>query len=103
MLKNHQTMKKLIIPAVLILTSAFLSSCVATTTMPIAATGVPIGNKVSKVTQTCYFNIICNNNETGVLEAARKGGIEQDSTVDVKYKRVLGGVITQKTIIVSGK
>jgi hypothetical protein len=38
-----------------------------------------------------------------VLEAARKGGIEQVSTVDVKYKRVLGGVITQKTIIVSGK
>lgn len=80
-----------------------LSSCVATTVMPISATSIPVGDKVVKVSQTCYLGIICNNNDTGILEACNKGGIKEVSTVDVKYKRVLGGVISQKTIIVSGR
>lgn len=80
-----------------------LTSCVATSVTPVAATSIPVGEKVSKVSQTCYLGIICNNKDTGILTACQKGGIEEVSTVDVKYKRVLGGVITQKTIIVSGR
>ena len=95
-------MKKLLFLGCIALSLA-MTSCVATTVTPVAATSIPVGEKVAKVSQTCYLGIICNNNDTGVLDACRKGGIEEVSTVDVKYKRVLGGVITQKTIIVSGR
>jgi hypothetical protein len=47
------------------------------------------------------LGIICDNRDTIILTACQKGCIEEVSTVDVMCIRVIGAVITQKTIIVS--
>lgn len=79
-----------------------LASC--TTISPITATENPMGDKVGKSKTNCLFpyyfadagegfstisNGVCFNKNYGVIEAAKKGGINKIATVDLKQSNYL--------------
>ena len=84
---------------------ALLSLASCTSISPITATENPIGDKVGKSKTSCLFPLgplynagegfnvvssgICFNGKYGVLEAAKKGGINKIATVDLKQSNFL--------------
>lgn len=76
-----------------------LSSCSITT--PLAVSGNPIGKKVGTAKAKIILGF-CFGGDYSVQTAARNGGITKVSTVDVKYKNVLG-VFMSRTCIVTGE
>lgn len=90
----------------------FALSCLAScaTTVPYAATNNPIGSKkgVSKTTilfggadrTNLGYGLVLNKNY-GVIEAAKKGKIENLATVDLKVTRYV--IFTKAEIIVTGE
>lgn len=96
-------MKKTIfaISAVLILTSCAM-------TVPFKATNNEVGTKIGRSTTFClmggasssYHGIMFNKN-FGIVEAAKKGGIEQIGLVDFKVTNYW--IVTKKEFIVSGE
>jgi len=66
-------------------------------TQPLVATGAPIGTKVgeSKATNVLGFSF----GDGSVQAAARKAGIKEISTIDVKTTNVFGLVVVRKYIV----
>lgn len=80
-------MKKLVKFALAAVCVACLSSC--SSTMPVAATSNPVGNKcgVAKSTSVLCFG---GSSNTGINKAAKNGGITRISHVDYFTKSYLG-------------
>ncbi len=92
----NKSLKTLAVAAVATL---MLSSC--SITAPLAVSSNPVGKKVG----TAKANIIiglCFGGDYSVQTAARNGGITKISTVDVKYKNILG-IFQSRTCIVTGE
>ena len=75
---------------------AVLSSC--SITMPVNATSNPVGDKVGTATATIVLGFYFNQ-DAGIQRAARKGGIKEISTVDIKQTNILGMVWMYETIV----
>jgi hypothetical protein len=76
---------------------ALISSC--SVTMPIGATGNPIGSKVGTASGTCYLGLICLGADASIQSAAKAGGITKISTVDMKTSNLLNIIVTYQTIV----
>jgi hypothetical protein len=82
-----------------------VTSC--STVMPITATNNEIGDKVGKSTSTCLFSYggissgIVLNEDYGIQEAAKNGGLTTIATVDLKVQNYI--LFTKHTLIVTGK
>ena len=87
-------MKKMTKIAAGLLLCLGMSSCC--TTMPVAATSNPVGNKcgVAKSTRVLCFGGSANN---GINKAAKNGGITRISHVDYFTKDYLGIVVIHGT------
>ena len=68
-------------------------------TMPMGATSNEIGDKVGTSTATCYFNVLCFDQDASVQTAAKNGGITKISTIDIKVKNTLVIIIEYETIV----
>lgn len=101
-------MKKTIIGSVLAIA---LTSC--SVTMPYAVTNNPVGGKKGVSKTTVIFGssgawggsiqqgLITTNKKFGVIEAAKKGGIERIGSVDVKSTNFV--FFTKVEVIVTGE
>jgi hypothetical protein len=78
--------KKIKLTASVLAAAAILTSC--SITMPVNASGAPIGNKVG----TARANVILGlafNADASIKKAAKNGGITRVATVDIKTFTVL--------------
>jgi hypothetical protein len=89
-------MKKIKTLVAAIAVIAFMTSC--SLTLPVAATGNTVGNKVGRSTATGFFGLFFNA-DASILSAARNGGITKISTVDIKQGNILGLIHTYETIV----
>jgi len=101
-------MKKLKYTLFGLLVAASMASC--SITVPYAATNNPIGSKKGSSTTTILFGTASNTNlgsglvlnkEYGVIEAAKKGKIENLATVDLKVTNYF--IFVKAQIIVTGE
>ena len=76
---------------------ALISSC--SVTMPIGATGNPVGSKVGTSSGTCYLGVVCLGADASIQSAAKAGGITKISTVDMKTSNLLNVIVTYQTIV----
>lgn len=74
-----------------------MSSCALT--LPVNATGNPVGSKVGTSKATGYLGVLFFNADASIQTAAKNGGITKISTVDIKKTNVLGLVVTYETIV----
>ena len=77
--------------------SGMLSSCALT--LPVNATGNPVGSKVGQAKAQGYFQVLFFNQDASIQKAAKNGGITNISTVDLKRTSVLGIIVTYETIV----
>ena len=95
-------MKK-VLSAVFVL-SMFIAVSACSLTAPLAVTSNPVGTKTGESTALLLWGVVpLLNQDFGIYKAAKKGGISKISTVDVKQKAILGGLIVKYTTIVSGE
>jgi len=80
-------MKKLVKFAFVAACLVALASC--STTMPVAATANPVGNKCGEAKSTSVL-IFGGSSNTGINKAAKNGGITRISHVDYYTKSYLG-------------
>ncbi len=73
------------------------SSC--SLTLPVTATSNPVGAKVGTSKATGFLSVLFFNADASIMAAAKQGGITEISTVDLKYKNLLGLVVTYETIV----
>jgi hypothetical protein len=89
-------LKKVTFVAAIAAASLLMSSCSIVT--PLAATSNPIGKKIgtakAKIILGLYFGA-----DHSILKACQNGGITKISTVDVKYKNILGIIMIRETIV----
>ncbi len=90
-------MKKLKMIAVAFVAAVMLSGCAVT--IPVNATGQPIGSKVGTAKATGYLGALFFNQDASIQTAAKNGGITRISTVDVKYTNILNLVVGFETIV----
>ena len=67
-------------------------------TRPINATGYAVGSKIGTAKATGYLGVIFLNGDASIRTAAKNGGINRISTVDMKKTSLLGIVVTYETI-----
>jgi hypothetical protein len=91
-----KNLKKVIIGLVMVAAFALISCSAA---HPFWVTNNAIGTKVGKSTGTCYFRILCFNQDWSVQAAAKNGGITKIATVDIKSSNVLGIIWTFETTV----
>lgn len=84
----------------LVAVAAMMSSCALT--LPVNATGNPVGNKVGQATATGYLGVLFFDADASIRTAAKNGGITKISTVDIKSTNFLN-IITTYTTIVTGE
>ena len=75
----------------------FMSSC--SLTMPVTATGNPVGDKVGTATATGYLGVLFFGQDASIQTAAKNGGISKISTVDIKHGNILNLIVTHETIV----
>ena len=68
-------------------------------TRPINATGYAVGSKVGIAKATGYFGVIFIDGDASIRTAAKNGGINRISSVDLKKTSILGIVVTYETIV----
>ena len=101
-------MKKIILSSILL--TGLLTSC--SVTKPFLATNNEVGSKIGKSSSVCLltggqatyagmFNGIMLNKNFGIVEAAKKGGIEKIGLVDLKITNYI--IFVKKEFIVSGE
>ena len=90
-------MKKCIFAAVVALA---LGAC--TTYQPVAIDG-DIGSKQSQTTAVSFLFGLLNSGDNSIVATAKNGGITHVSTVDVKVDNYLGGLLVQRTTIITGE
>jgi hypothetical protein len=104
----------------ILIAAGFLASC--STTHPLTATGNPIGDKVGTSSNGClgytpstlpsasaagegfvYISggLCFNNNDYGVIDAAKNGGIDKVATVDLKVTNFI--LFHKYELIVTGE
>lgn len=76
---------------------AMMSSCALT--LPVNATGNPVGNKVGEAKATGYLGILFFDADASIRTAAKNGGITKISTVDIKQTNVLNLIVSYTTIV----
>jgi hypothetical protein len=74
-----------------------MASC--SLTLPVNATGNPVGSKVGTAKATGYFGVLFFNADASIRSAAKNGGITKISTVDIKQDNILNLIITYETIV----
>jgi hypothetical protein len=88
--------------------AAFVTSC--TTVYPVTATNNPIGGKVGTSETSILFGAagatnlgfgLVTNSDYGVIEAAKKGGINKVATVDIEVTDYI--VFRKAKLIVTGE
>lgn len=94
-------MKKSFALASAALLSLMITACV-TVTVPVAATGNPIGSKTGTSSGTIVLWLFGAAN-AGALDAAKSAGITRISTVDTKTESFLGGLVVTITTTVTGE
>ena len=83
---------------VIFLMLAFMiTSC--SITKPINATGYAVGSKVGTAKATGYFGVIFIDGDASIRTAAKNGGINRISSVDLKKTSLLGIIVTYETIV----
>ncbi len=88
--------KKIKLTVSVLAAMAILTSC--SITMPVNASGAPIGNKVG----TARANVILGfafNADASIKKAAKNGGITKVATVDIKHFNALGVFMYYETIV----
>jgi hypothetical protein len=88
--------KNVIIGLVIVVAFAFVSCSSAS---PYWVTNNAIGTKVGKSSGTCYFRVLCFNQDWSIQAAAKNGGITKIATVDIKKSNVLGIIWTFETTV----
>ena len=92
---------------VIVAASTLMFSC--TTVLPVTATNNAIGDKVGRSSTTILFGFasgqnlgtgIVLNKNYGVIEAAKKGGLSEVATVDIKVTNYI--LFEKAEIIVTG-
>jgi hypothetical protein len=61
----------------------------ATYSLPITATGNPIGAKIGQAVGHTYFFILGDSSNANIVQACKNGGIAKISTVDYKMKNFM--------------
>jgi hypothetical protein len=75
-----------------------------TTTRPLYLTNTPVGSKVGESTgKINFFGIFGFKADYSLQTAVKNGGINKVATVDLKVTRLLGGLLTTYTTIVTGE
>ena len=74
-----------------------MSSCALT--LPVNATGNPVGSKVGTSKATGYLGVLFFNADASIQTAAKNAGITKISTVDIKQTNVLNLIVTYETIV----
>lgn len=77
--------------------TAIMAGCALT--LPVNATGNPVGKKVGTATATGYLGFLFFNQDASIQKAAQNGGITKISTVDVKKSTILNLLISYETIV----
>jgi hypothetical protein len=91
--------KKVLVLVSVVLLSLLLASCY---TMPIGATGNPVGSKTGSASCTYILGFLpLSDWDTGVYKAAKNGGISRVSTVDYKFQYFY--VVAIVTTVVTGE
>lgn len=92
-------MKKLSILGAIVV-AIITTSC--SITLPVAASGAAIGDKVGESSTVILFGIQLNKSY-GVVEAARVGGIKGSVAIVDEKTTNYAGLFIKKTLIVNGK
>lgn len=90
-------MKKFKTLVMAVATAALFASC-STTTVPIAVTSNPIGNKCGEASCTRVLLVFGGSANVGINKAAKSAGIQKVSHVDYVTKKCLGGILFTKNI-----
>ena len=85
----------------LMLIALTLTSC-GTLTLPITATGNPLGTKVGEASGITYLFIFGDASNANIVQAAKNGRITKISTVDYKANNLLN-LIQTYTCVVTGE
>ena len=88
---------KLLLIALAVCCLGLLSSC--SLTLPVNATSNTVGSKVGVATATGYLGVLFFDQDASIKTAAKNAGITKISTVDIRYKNILGIVINYETIV----
>ena len=80
-----------------LLVAFIVTSC--SITKPINATGYAVGSKIGTAKATGYFGVIFIDGDASIRTAAKNGGINRISSVDLKKTSLLGIIVTYETIV----
>jgi hypothetical protein len=94
-------MKKVLCGMTAVIVAIVMVGCV-TVNRPFLATSNPVGSKVGQATGTVYLGI-WGNAQIGIQQAAKSAGITKISTVDVETEAVLGALIVNYKVTVTGE
>jgi hypothetical protein len=81
---------------IVLVLSFIVASCSLTT--PINATGYTVGSKVGTATATGYLGMFFNG-DASIRTAAKNGGINRISSVDIKKTNIAFIIMTYETIV----
>lgn len=81
----------------LIVVALLIASC--SITLPVNATGYAVGSKVGTATATGYLGVLFFNADASIRTAAKNGGINRISSVDIKKTSLLNIIVTYETIV----
>ncbi len=95
-------MKKVLFISLVVMVLGMLVSCV-TYTLPVSATGNPVGSKVGVATGSSVLGIFGSDTESGIRQAAANGGITKISTVDFSFNYGILGFVQKYTCTVTGE
>lgn len=95
-------MKKYGIVFLAVLVVLAIAGC--TTTVPFDLTNNTVGSKIGEATgKVNFFGALGGNADYGLQTAAKNGDITRIATVDLRVTRLLGGLFTTYTTIVTGE
>lgn len=80
-----------------IVVALVVASC--SITLPVNATGYAVGSKVGTATATGYLGVLFFNADASIRTAAKNGGINRISSVDIKKTSLLNIIVTYETIV----
>ncbi|MDR1375039.1 MAG: TRL-like family protein [Treponema sp.] len=95
-------MKKIALVLLAVLAISLIAGC--TITKPLDLTNNSVGSKIGESTgKVNFFGAFGANADFSLQTAAQNGGITKVATVDLKVTRLLGGLLTTYTTIVTGE
>lgn len=80
-----------------LLVALVITSC--SIIVPVNATGYAVGSKVGTSVATGYLGVLFFNGDASIRTAAKNGGINRISSVDLKKTSLLGIIVTYETIV----